>query len=289
MKDMKFQSERVLTEGDELFYEVRGSGKPLIMIPAAGGDGDYYLKMADILSDEYKVIIYDRRACVRSTANEPQNFEMSQQSRDIVAVLEAVGETSAYVFGNSSGAAIALDLAKTQPQAVRAVIAHEPASPGVLPNSEKYKRFFAKCYLTAFRFGSYIAAARFMFGAHIAAMQIAKSQRIAIEYAKAQRENWEKVHLSNQKQSTGFLVKQELLPVTNYVPDIKRIMENNVKVFIGAGEWALKHNTWNAKACKIISEKLGTKLIHFPGHHGSYFDQPEAFAKIVRETFSMVE
>lgn len=125
-----------------------------------------------------------------------------------------------------------------------------------------------------------------MVGAHIGAMQIAKSQRDAMEHAKAQRENWEEVHLSNQKQSTGFLVKQELLPVTNYIPDTKRIRENNVRVYIGSSEWAIKHNTWNAQVCSILSEKLGTELIHFPGHHGSYFDQADTFARIVRQTFS---
>jgi pimeloyl-ACP methyl ester carboxylesterase len=107
------QSGRVTTEGDDLYYEVRGQGQPLLMIPAAGGDGDYYAAVADLLCDEYKVITYDRRANARSTMHEPQNFEISQQSRDAVAVLHAVGETSAFVFGNSSGAVIALDMAKT--------------------------------------------------------------------------------------------------------------------------------------------------------------------------------
>lgn len=89
------------------------------MIAPAGGDGWQYAFVADILADEYKVITYDRRANARSTMNAPQNFEISQQSRDAVAVLHAAGETPAFVFGNSSGAVIALDMAKTQPQAVR--------------------------------------------------------------------------------------------------------------------------------------------------------------------------
>nr|HET6902258.1 hypothetical protein [Ktedonobacteraceae bacterium] len=38
-----------------------------------------------------------------------------------------------FVFGNSSGAVIALDMAKTQPRTVRAVIVHEPPVPRVLP------------------------------------------------------------------------------------------------------------------------------------------------------------
>jgi hypothetical protein len=41
---------------DELYYEMRGQGQPLPMIPAAGGDGEYYAATADILSDENKVI-----------------------------------------------------------------------------------------------------------------------------------------------------------------------------------------------------------------------------------------
>src|SRR5262245_47996556 len=120
------RSGRVTTEGDELYYEVHGEGLPLLLIPGGGGDGGSYSLIADILSDQFKVITYDRRANARSTMNFPQNFEISQQSRDAVAVLRAVGETSAFVFGNSSGAVIALDMAKTQPQAVRAAVAHEP-------------------------------------------------------------------------------------------------------------------------------------------------------------------
>src|SRR5437667_5664285 len=124
-RQVTVKSGRVTTEGDDLFYEVRGQGQPLLMIAPGGGDGWQYSFVADILADEYKVINYDRRANARSTMNFPQNFEISQQSRDAVAVLCAVGETSAFVFGNSSGAVIALDMAKTQPQAVRAVIVHE--------------------------------------------------------------------------------------------------------------------------------------------------------------------
>lgn len=83
------QINRVMSECDELFYEVRGQGQPLLMIAPAGGDGYQYSFVADILADEYKVITYDRRANARSTMNDPQNFEVSQQSRDAIAVLRA--------------------------------------------------------------------------------------------------------------------------------------------------------------------------------------------------------
>src|SRR4030095_1115175 len=100
----------IKTEGDELYYEVRGTGQPLLMIPGGGGDGRIYSFVADILANEYRVITYDRRANSRSTGNDPRNFEISQESRDAVAVLHAAGEPSAFVFGSSSGAVIALDM-----------------------------------------------------------------------------------------------------------------------------------------------------------------------------------
>src|SRR5262245_61300953 len=134
---------RVETEGDEIFYEVRGQGPPLLMIPGGGGDAGFFSLVADILADEYKVITYDRRVNSRSTRRDPRNFEISQPSRDAVAVLRAAGEAPAFVFGNSGGAVIALDMAKTQPQAVRAAVAHEPQVVRVLPDGERWRRFFA--------------------------------------------------------------------------------------------------------------------------------------------------
>ena len=55
------QSQRVKTEGDDLYFEVRGQGQPLSMIPGGGGDGGSYSAVASILSIEFKVITYDRR------------------------------------------------------------------------------------------------------------------------------------------------------------------------------------------------------------------------------------
>jgi pimeloyl-ACP methyl ester carboxylesterase len=57
---------RVTTEGDDLYYEVRGRGRPLLMVPPAGGDGWSYAHVTEILADEYKVITFDRRAPMRA-------------------------------------------------------------------------------------------------------------------------------------------------------------------------------------------------------------------------------
>lgn len=279
---VQIQTGRVTTEGDSLYYEVRGQGLPLLMIAAAGGDGDYYAAMADILCDEYKVITYDRRANARSSMNNPQNFEIGQQSRDAVAVLNAAGETSTFVFGNSSGAVIALDMAATQPQAVRAVVAHEAPVPRLLPEAEKWQRFFAAVYLTAFRFGSYLAALRFMLGIQVPVQKLARAQSKSNEYTKRRRDASGE-HRISDRVGMEVLTKMELLPVTNYLPDIERIKTNGVKVIPAVGEWGLARKTWYVRASQILADQLGCELAVFPGHHGSYMDMPEQFAGVLRD------
>lgn len=273
------KSARIATEGDELFYEIRGKGQPVILIPPAGGDGWHYAKVAEILAGEYKIITFDRRANARSTMNDPQNFEMSQQSRDVVAVLRAVGETSAFVFGNSSGAAIALDVAKTQPQAVRAAIAHEPPTARVHPKSGKWQSFFGYVYAMSFRYGSSVAALRFFCGIEVPALRMVKATAEPNAHQKQSKDPY-----IEPKTATDFLVRQELLPITNYLPDTDRIKQNKVQVFMGVSTYALTKKTWLAEITQLLAKQLGCKMITFPGHHGSFLDMPEEFATVLRST-----
>lgn len=63
-----------------------------------------------------------------------------------MAVIHAAGEKSAIVFGNSSGGVIALEVARNSPDAVKAVIAHEPPVLRVLPDWDKWLAFIAQIY-----------------------------------------------------------------------------------------------------------------------------------------------
>jgi len=282
IEQVNVQSGRVTTEGDDLYYEVRTQGQtdgkpPLLMIAPGGGDGWQYSYVADILADEYKVITYDRRANARSTINAPLNFEISQQSRDAVAVLHAAGETSAFIFGNSSGAVIALDIAKTHPQVVRAVVVHEAPVPRLLPDAGKWQRFFASVYAMAFNISPSLAALHFMFGIQVPVGQLIKATKGVNIHRKQSSERY-----ISSRDATEILVKHELLPVTNYMPDVNRIKKNGVRVIIAVGKWGLDRKTWYVKAAQIMAEQLGCELVTFPGHHGSFMDIPEEWAAVLR-------
>jgi pimeloyl-ACP methyl ester carboxylesterase len=280
------QAGRVLTEGVELYYEIRGQGQPLLMIPGGGGDGRTYSFVADILSDEYKVITYDRRANSRSTSPEPQNFEVSQQSRDAVAVLRAAGEESAFVFGNSSGAVIALDMASSQPKAVRAIVAHEPPVARLHPNSKKWQRFFAGIYWMAFVFGTPVAMFRFVFGIGLPILELIQNSRNRnLERQQGKRRETETM----SEADNDFFLKQELLPVTNYLPDIETTKKNGVKVFMAAGKKSLDKKRFYAQTAPILAEMLECEMVTFPGHHVSYVDMPVEWAATLREVLQRAE
>src|SRR5262245_11860967 len=207
------QSGYVTTEGDDLYFEVRGQGPPLLMVPGGGGGGDSYSAIALRLAEDFKVIMYDRRAGGRSTMNHPDHFDIAQQSRDAVAVLQAVGETSAFVLGNSSGAVIALDIATTYPTSVIAIVAHEPPLARVHPDSVKWQSFFQNVHSLWRRFGPAIAMLKFSFGIGFDFSFIAAYQAIRAE--RKRRAKSTHAYL-NRRKVIDFFLGQELLPVMNY-------------------------------------------------------------------------
>ena len=126
--------------GAELYYEVRGRGPAVLLIPGATGDAGHFEQAADVLSSEHTVITYDRRGNSRSRPAGPTTLD--QQADDAAALLRHVGAAAAAVFGTSGGAVIALKLAIRSPEVARDVIVHEPPFIQVLPDAAELGRTF---------------------------------------------------------------------------------------------------------------------------------------------------
>lgn len=79
------------------------------------------------LTDKYTVVTYDRRGYSRSKIDDPtQGLKFTEESDDVHHLLAALTNKSAYVFGSSIGADIALDFATRYTEQICEVIAHEP-------------------------------------------------------------------------------------------------------------------------------------------------------------------
>src|SRR4028119_1315498 len=100
----------------KIYHEVRGSGPSVLFIAGATGDCGHFQRVAELLSDEFTVVTYDRRGNSRSPR--PKDWEgtsTEEHSEDAAALIEALGLAPAAVFGNSAGAIIGLDLSIRRP------------------------------------------------------------------------------------------------------------------------------------------------------------------------------
>lgn len=97
-------------DGTVIAYDVTGAGPPLVIVWGALGwqEFSYAKQMAAELGKHFTVYNYDRRGRGGSTDTPP--FAVEREVEDLAAVARAAGG-SPFVFGTSSGAALALHAA----------------------------------------------------------------------------------------------------------------------------------------------------------------------------------
>lgn len=105
-------------KGFRMYYEVYGTGKPLLFIHGNGGSISSFSKQIPYFSKEYKVIVADSRAQGKSLdAGEILNYEM--MADDCNALLDHLHLDSCYVVGWSDGGINGLLLAMRHPKKVK--------------------------------------------------------------------------------------------------------------------------------------------------------------------------
>jgi pimeloyl-ACP methyl ester carboxylesterase len=120
-------------DGTTVAYDQLGQGPALILVTGALGTRSHGApnSLADHLSGHFTVIDYDRRG--RGDSGDTPPYAVRREIEDIEALVDAAGG-SAYLFGNSSGAILALEAAAALPHGkVKKLALFEP--PFVLDDS----------------------------------------------------------------------------------------------------------------------------------------------------------
>lgn len=97
-------------DGTPIAFTRAGDGPPLILVDGAMCYRSFgpSAKLAELLSKDFTVITYDRRG--RGESGDTAPYAVDREIEDLEALIEVVGG-SAYVYGISSGAALALEAA----------------------------------------------------------------------------------------------------------------------------------------------------------------------------------
>ncbi|HTN00170.1 MAG TPA: alpha/beta hydrolase [Pedobacter sp.] len=97
--------------GIKLYYEVYGSGKPLILLHGNGGSIRSQGKRIEYFKNHFQVIAIDSRAHGKSIDSTAKSLTYMQMASDVNALLETLKIDSAYVWGQSDGGILGLLLA----------------------------------------------------------------------------------------------------------------------------------------------------------------------------------
>jgi pimeloyl-ACP methyl ester carboxylesterase len=111
--------------GIELYYELSGSGEPLVLVHGSWGDHHNWDPVVPVLAQSFQVLAYDRRGHSASERPAGQG-SVFEDADDLAGLIDELDLSPAHVAGGSFGAVVALRAATRRPEVFRSLIVHEP-------------------------------------------------------------------------------------------------------------------------------------------------------------------
>jgi pimeloyl-ACP methyl ester carboxylesterase len=253
--------------GAQLYYEVSGSGPLLILISGASGTGESFRPLVSHLTSQYQVVIYDRRGFSRSHLDGPQDYDhrLSTDADDVRRLIAHLTDQPATVFGNSSGALVALEVLIQYPERVQIVVAHEPPVITLLPDAAKRLAFLDRVYDTYQKQGVPNAMQQFASGT------LGSIDRQVV--AQALCENANTYALSN----AGYWMEHELRQYPRVVLDLATLEVLAEQVVLVGGRDSQDQVPY--QSTRVLARQLGLEVVDLPGGHLGFMASPAVFAQ----------
>jgi clorobiocin biosynthesis protein CloN7 len=259
--------------GAHLRYRVIGSGPVLLLIPGGPADATAFAGIAPLLAEDHTVVTYDPRGISHSTRDDgTDDVPVDVQADDAHRLLAAVGTAPADVFGSSGGAITGLELVTRHPEQVRVLIAHEPPVTELLPDVEAHRAAIADVTETYSSSGAAAAMGKFMAQAGI---------DMGAAPVKAGPPSPERIAtMARMKGNLELFFGHMLRQIVDYRPDGTALQATSTRIVVGAGTTSSGQTAHTAAVA--LAELLDTKPTDFPGGHGGFGEEPEAFATTLR-------
>ena len=112
----------VSRDGTQIAYEQSGAGPALILIGGAFGERTTAAGLAALLAPRFTVFAYDRRG--RGGSGDTPTYAVEREVEDLEALIDRAGG-AAFVYGHSSGAALAIE-ASAEGLPIGRLVLYEP-------------------------------------------------------------------------------------------------------------------------------------------------------------------
>lgn len=259
--------------GAKLYYEVAGSGHPLVFCHAGIADRRMWDEQFPVFAERYRVIRYDHRGFGQSTLP-PEPFSLSE---DLYGLLRHLGVEKAYIVGCSMGGSTAVDLAVTHPEIVGALVTVGAGLSGFdAPGTPEEEALFADVEKAA-EAGDFDRANDIE--VHI---WVDGPNRQPDQVNSAVRERVREMNLP------GFMREWEYKTLKPVPPTAERLASISVPALVLYGDQDV--SDIHAIARKLASDIPGATLVvmHNTAHVPN-MEQPEAFNRIVLDFLAQVQ
>ena len=265
--------ETLKVPGAHLYYEVRGSGPVLLMMPGGPADATAFRSIAGQLAAHYTVVTYDPRGLSRSKLDSPLDEERIVEvfADDVHRLLAAVTNEKADVFASSGGAVIALELAARHADQLKTVVSHEPPSPTLLPDSARVRATMEEvtaAYRTA-GIGPAVQIFTDLIGGGPPPAPESEPTTEMLEDTERMRGNMD------------LFFGPYVLAIARFEPDFDALKAASCRIVAAVGNESrgqLAHNGGLG-----LANRLGTEAVVFPGDHGGFQGHTSEFAAKLRE------
>jgi pimeloyl-ACP methyl ester carboxylesterase len=109
-------------DGTKIVYDKVGKGTPVVLVEGATATRSSFEELANLLAPDFTVYSYDRRG--RGDSSDTLPYSVEKEIEDIEALIDEAGGT-AYLYGISSGGALALEAASKLGNKVRKLAIYE--------------------------------------------------------------------------------------------------------------------------------------------------------------------
>jgi pimeloyl-ACP methyl ester carboxylesterase len=277
--------------GATLTYDIRVNDTttepPLVLIGHPMGAGGYP-SLAAHLSDRTLVTYDPRNNGERSPADDPSvPITPEVQADDVHRVIEAVGGGPVDMFGSSGGAVGILALIAKYPNDLRTAVAHEPPLSALVSDREHALAAVRAINATYNQHGAGWGMAHFIqvvmhkgpFTAEVAAAPPPDPAMFGMP-------------AEDDGTRTDLMLHHNMLWLATYEPDFEAIRRAPTRLVLAAG--VESEGILASRGAFAVAERLGTRVVMFPGGHNGFMGgeygqapgDPEGFATKLREVLA---